>query len=122
MEFKNLLDQINKKVQSYQFMELWITSFEADKLTITGSEDSSYYHNFQIIFSGVYAIVGALEWYLPMGKLCIELGTKEEYFKLVYDYSATGDLTAFKFNGDNVAPTFIVANSIEFIDRLQLYY
>lgn len=34
---------------------------------------------------------------------CIELETKEKYFKLVYDYSATGDLTAFKFNGDGIS-------------------
>jgi|GEM_PF-6581948 len=122
MVYKDLLDQINTKVQSYQFMELWITSFEAGKLIVNGSDDSSYYHNFQIVFSGVYVIAGALEWCVPTEKQCIELGTKEEYAKLMYEYSGTADLTVFKFNGDNLAPTFILANSMEFIDKVQLYY
>jgi hypothetical protein len=122
MDYKDLLDQINTKVQSYDFMELWIPSFDAGKLIVNGSDDSSYYHNFKIVFSGVYVIAGALEWCVPPEKRCIELGTKEEYSKLMYDYTGTADLTVFKFNGDNLLPTFILATSMEFIDRVQLYY
>lgn len=122
MDYKNLFDQINTKVQGYQFMELWITSFESGKLIVSGSDDPLYYHDFQIIFSDVYVIAGAVEWIVPTDKQCIELGTKEEYAKLMYEYTGGADLTVFKFNGDNLAPTFILANSVEFIDKVQLYY
>lgn len=122
MEYKDLIDQINTKVQSYQFMQLWVTNFDAGKLILAGSEDPIYFHNFQIVFSGVYVIAGALEWVVPPETQCIELGTKEEYGKLMYDYTGTADLTVFKFNGDHLVPTFILATSMEFIDRVQRYY
>lgn len=68
MVYKDLFDQINTKVQSYQFMELWMPSFGAGKLIVSGSDDPLYYHDFQIIFSGVYVIAGAVEWSVPIGK------------------------------------------------------
>ncbi|GAA3953615.1 hypothetical protein GO495_31500 [Chitinophaga oryziterrae] len=116
--FSEVIDIINNKVKDLYFFEFSVLSLQKETLLVAGSKDFIYYHNFEIVFNDVYAILGTLNWQIIPGKLCLELISDEAAKELNMGYWIQQDLSIFKFNCEDTLPTYIVAKTIELKDEI----
>jgi hypothetical protein len=118
---KDIIAEINLESRSFLYLGFSVLKMDKERLTIAASADFIYYHNFEIIFTGTYAIIGTLSWVLGMGDKCIELATEEEILKFKNDYWALSDLTVYKFNCQDTLPTYVIAKDITLVDKVVYY-
>ena len=119
---KEVIDKINGITKDLFFFEFSVFSFKKGMLEVAGSEDMIYYRNIKIIFTEVYAIIGTLKWKMIPDKVSIEILSDEAALEFKKGYWFYDDLTVFKFNCDDILPTYVVAKTIELEEKLVANY
>lgn len=120
---KESVDKINNKASEFIFLELSIFHFDKDELIIAASEDFSYYHNFEIRFKNVFAIIGNVNWKVDTQESIIQvLENNEDAYRLNMKYSVEIGNTIFQFITEENKLFYIIAESIEFVDKVVKYW
>jgi len=112
-----VINSINDKVKDFPFFEFTVLMLQKNTLTLAGSEDLIYFHNFEIVFTGVYAIIGNIKWEMIPGELCVELVSGDKERELRMNYWALAEFNIFKFNCEDTLPTYIIAKTIELVNK-----
>jgi len=112
-----VINSINDKVKDFSFFEFTVLVLQNDTLTLAGSEDLGYFRSLEIIFTGIYAIIGNIKWEIIPGELCVELVSGDKERELRMNYWALAEFNIFKFNCEDTLPTYIIAKTIELVDK-----
>ena len=120
---QGVIDDINKTVTKYLFLEFSVVSYNNGELIIGGSEDFCYYHNFEIIFKNVFTINGNLEWKVNAQNMAVEiLKESTEAIELNKKYRVEQGYTIFKFTSEENLNIYVIAEDIVFKNEIVKYH
>ncbi len=119
---ENTVNKINNIASEYIFLEFSIFSYKSGILIIAASEDFSYYHNFEIHFENVFAIIGNVNWKVDTQKDIIKIiSTTNEGITLNKKYKIEKGFSIFRFVSEDELINYIVAENISFKNEVVKY-
>lgn len=117
----DVIKQINIEIKKYLHFEFNIFSYSNGKLMLVGSEDIVYYHNMEICFSGVFAIISNFQWRVDCKKEPLSVLNGVEAVELNKYYKVEVGNSIFKFENEDEINIYIIAESIEFNNNIVKY-
>lgn len=117
------ITEINFLSRTYDFLELEILSFNDQTLIVAASKDFSYYHNFEIHFKNVFAIIGNISWRAntKYDILKIMKGTNDA-IELNKKFNIEEGFNIFSMITEDSVVNYIIAESILLRNEVVKYY
>src|ERR1700761_9555838 len=105
-----IIGDINFKVNGFFHLDFTIYNYGKNDLTIVGSQDILYYHDFEIIFKDVFTIICNRSWKIDMSKPFISLLENEHRgLDLNLKYQVEVDNKIFEINSGSEIPFYIIS-------------
>ena len=118
----NIITDINKKIESYDFLEFHIYSLSSNNLSIVGSDDLLYYHDFEILFINVHTILCNSEWIVNTSEqVLFDISNTDEGKKFNINFKVIQGNRIFKIISQDDVSFYIAAEDIKFIDKVVKY-
>lgn len=119
---ENTINKINITAREYLWLDFSIFSYKDGILIIAASKDFSYYHNFEIHFQNVFAIIGNMNWKMDTQKDIIRIiNTTNEAVALNRKYKVEKGYNIFSFITEDGVTNYIVAEDISFKNEVVKY-
>ena len=119
-----ILELINQRVSQLKWVDSYVYKFESNSLTIVGSQDFCYYHNFEISFKDVHFYSGVFSWKWDYddAKVFIEIiDDLTSKVQINQKFRVEQGNTLFKLNNTDGLEIFIGCRSVAFSNELVKY-
>lgn len=117
------IQRIYEIISERFYLEFKFYSYDNNNLTIVGSEDLLYFHEFEINFKNVFAISAPSFWRLKDNMNVIELlNQAPEMRDLNLRYRVEQGNKIFKFVTDDNVPCYIICEDVEVEEKVVKYY
>ena len=118
-----ILDEINLEARKFLFLELSVVSFNGNTLIIAGSQDFTYYHNFEIHFHEPFTFLGNFTWKANTDENIISIiDSTLDAVSLNKKFKIERGNNIFSFATNEGNSFYVAAERIEFNNRLTKYY
>lgn len=120
------VSKISEKINSHFSAELWLdfemTTIQNSVLTMKASTDFTYYHECEIVCSGIQYFSGPMAWGSNPPDGLIETLPKSHLLNLIDWYGVSPDCYAIAIKTDTIRETVVVAASCIEVDFDIVYY
>ena len=122
IEIVQTVNEIDAIIRSNPFFDLYVYSYDTDKLIIAGSQDLTYYHTLEIIFEDVLFVSGKFTKLSTDKKSpIISMPENSKFLNIKYEIEQGYNL--FRISVEDLKNNFFVAaKSISFNNDTVYYY
>ncbi len=125
LEQNTIIDLINQKVNELKWLDCFVYKFQSNCLTIVGSEDFTYFHNFEILFREVHFYSGIFNWKWDFNENTKFIDLIEDInleFQINKKFQVEQGNLLFKLANQDNLEILIGCKSVEFSDKITKYF
>ena len=122
MKLSDKIAEINLLISQESWFDFEILNLKGNNLSIIGSIDFNYYHNFELIFEDVFHMSINTEWKSDTSEPVLHLVTENEAIELNKKYQIERGYNLFKIIPEDSKDNFYVAAKGLQIDNTKVYY
>lgn len=119
--FKNVVDALNKGFLHELWLDFEVVSLQHDILKLKASTDFCYYHDCEIVFSGVRYFSGTMLWGSDPPDGLTEILPESEVLAMIDQYGLETPCNVIVFNTDASRRVIIACTSIQ-VNFDRVYY
>jgi len=101
----DLVSAIKEHDWKQSWLDFSVFLYERDCLTISGSYDLSYYHNFELVITSPFFISGTIDWSCDVNDDFIKISKSSLEDEFIIEFYSDDELT-FKIIGKDISINF----------------
>ena len=105
MKEYDLVSAIKEHDWKQSWLDFSVFLYERDCLTISGSYDLSYYHNFELVITSPFFISGTIDWSCDVNDDFIKISKSSLEDEFIIEFYSDDELT-FKIIGKDISINF----------------